>query len=259
MRPSSQSPLLSFPLFFFLFYFRWDAFVPLHRLWLGYMSELLGLGVASPSPEGPNRAPALPQPAGTMQAKLIKADFHGSIMTGQSFSLSVFYLAARFRECVVWDWGCGLIDDDDDDDEIVRRSKNAALVGVSGIVVQETENTFKVVTRKNKSKGALMCVYACVLKCLTSSIVTLPSFFFLMQCYQSRGPFSRSPSLCIVQNLAAAGAKAGPTHNRRRRCWMALTLKLSCTETSSVFGPRIERGGSSSTRRPSSSNARSNV
>jgi ribonuclease P protein subunit POP4 len=37
----------------------------------------------------------------------------------------------------------------------VRRSKNAALVGASGIVVQETENTFKVVTRKNKSKGAL--------------------------------------------------------------------------------------------------------
>jgi RNase P/RNase MRP subunit p29 len=48
--------------------------------------------------------------------------------------------------------------------KIVRRSKNAALVGVSGIVVQETENTFKVVTRKNKSKGAAyvrMC--ACVL------------------------------------------------------------------------------------------------
>ncbi len=42
--------------------------------------------------------------------------------------------------------------------KIVRRSKNAALVGASGIVVQETENTFKVVTRKNKSKGA--CVVA---------------------------------------------------------------------------------------------------
>ena len=58
-----------------------------------------------------------------------------------------------------------LIDDengDDNDDEIVRRSKNASLVGVSGIVVQETENTFKVVTRKNKPKGACVCVlYAC--------------------------------------------------------------------------------------------------
>ena len=54
------------------------------------------------------------------------------------------------RACVCGgiDW---LIDDHDD---IVRRSKNAALVGASGIVVQETENTFNVVTRKNKSKGA---------------------------------------------------------------------------------------------------------
>ena len=54
---------------------------------------------------------------------------------------------------------------DDGDDDIVRRSKNAALVGVSGIVVQETENTFKVVTRKNKPKGACACMYVCVLNC----------------------------------------------------------------------------------------------
>ena len=40
------------------------------------------------------------------------------------------------------------------DDNTVRRSKNASIVGVSGIVVQETENTFKVVTRKDKLKGA---------------------------------------------------------------------------------------------------------
>jgi hypothetical protein len=38
------------------------------------------------------------------------------------------------------------------------------LVGVSGIVVQETENTFKVVTRKDKLKGgaspfSLLCVW----------------------------------------------------------------------------------------------------
>ena len=37
----------------------------------------------------------------------------------------------------------------------MRRSRNAALVGGSGIVVQETENTFKVVTRKNRLKGAV--------------------------------------------------------------------------------------------------------
>ena len=134
------------------------------------MSELLGLGAAPPPPEegkGPASAPALPQPAGTIQAKLIKADFHGSIMTGLSFSLSVFFLAGEIRWsfdlCVCGLWT--LIDNDngdDDDDEIVRRSKNAALVGVSGIVVQETENTFKVVTRKNKPKGTCACTHACM-------------------------------------------------------------------------------------------------
>jgi len=100
---------------------RWDLFVPLHRLWLGYMSELLGLGTPPLSlgerAEGDARAraAAMPQAAAGMHAKLVKADFHGSIM-------------------------------------IVRRSRNAALVGASGIVVQETENTFKVVTREDRLK-----------------------------------------------------------------------------------------------------------
>ncbi|ETW82598.1 RNase P, partial [Heterobasidion irregulare TC 32-1] len=85
---------------------RWDLFIPLRRLWLGYMSELLGL--ASPPASG------MPSSAG-MHAKLVKADFHGSIMT-------------------------------------VRRSNKPALIGLSGIVVHETENAFRVVTRTNKSK-----------------------------------------------------------------------------------------------------------
>jgi hypothetical protein len=67
---------------------RWDLFVPLHRLWLGYMSELLALN-APPLPLGERaegdvgpRTAAMPQAAG-MHAKLVKADFHGSIMIGQ--------------------------------------------------------------------------------------------------------------------------------------------------------------------------------
>ncbi|KAI0261175.1 Rof/RNase P-like protein [Gloeopeniophorella convolvens] len=92
---------------------RWALFVPLHRLWLGYMSELLGL--AAPRDAAPS-AGAMPQAAG-MHAKLVKADFHGALLTGA-----------------------------------VRRSKNAALVGLAGIVVQETENTFRVVTRADKLK-----------------------------------------------------------------------------------------------------------
>ena len=72
--------------------FRWDAFVPLHRLWLGYISELLGLTAVDTLEQGQGQEgrtahamkAAMPSAAG-MHAKLVKADFHGSIMTGRSF------------------------------------------------------------------------------------------------------------------------------------------------------------------------------
>ncbi|KAF8885900.1 Rof/RNase P-like protein [Gymnopilus junonius] len=50
-----------------------------------------------------------------MHPKLLKADYHGSIMT-------------------------------------VTQAKNPCLVGLSGIVIHETENAFKVVTKQNKVK-----------------------------------------------------------------------------------------------------------
>ncbi|KAJ7167566.1 Rof/RNase P-like protein [Mycena filopes] len=87
---------------------KFELFLPLHRLWLGYMSELLNLPQPSP---GPPRAPS----GAGMHPKLLKADFHGSIMT-------------------------------------VHQSKNTAILGISGIVIHETEGTFKVVTKENKLK-----------------------------------------------------------------------------------------------------------
>jgi len=74
--------------FCLLAFFRWNAFVPLHRLWLGYMSELLGLTTVDTLRKEGRTAhtmkAAMPSAAG-MHAKLVKADFHGSIMTSQSF------------------------------------------------------------------------------------------------------------------------------------------------------------------------------
>ncbi|KAF8193306.1 Rof/RNase P-like protein [Pholiota molesta] len=94
---------------------KFDLFLPLHALWMGYMSELFGL---PPKPAQPPSAEAaakaMPNSSG-MHPKLLKADFHGSIMT-------------------------------------VSQSKNPCLVGLSGIVVHETENAFKVVTRGNDLK-----------------------------------------------------------------------------------------------------------
>jgi ribonuclease P protein subunit POP4 len=60
---------------------RFSLFVPLHHLWLGYMSELLGLPNVPPSHNAPPTAKSIPN-AASMHAKLVKADFHGSIMTG---------------------------------------------------------------------------------------------------------------------------------------------------------------------------------
>ncbi|KAJ8700811.1 RNase P/RNase MRP complex subunit [Pleurotus ostreatus] len=50
-----------------------------------------------------------------MHPKLLKADFHGSIMT-------------------------------------VKQSKNPCLIGLSGIVILESENAFKVITKDNRVK-----------------------------------------------------------------------------------------------------------
>ncbi|KAH9854136.1 RNase P/MRP p29 subunit [Lenzites betulinus] len=92
---------------------KFHLFLPLHSLWLGYMSELLSL---SPQPATRPGDPAVAMPgAAGMQSKLIKADFHGAVVT-------------------------------------VRKSKNSCLVGLSGIVVHETENAFKVITQKDQLK-----------------------------------------------------------------------------------------------------------
>ena len=99
------------------------------------MSELLGL---QPRPSQPVStsvaAKDMPKSSG-MHPKLIKADFHGSIMTGQE-DASLRQHRSNFLTVV--------------------KSKNPCLVGLSGIVIHETENTFKVVTTKDKLKGDLI-------------------------------------------------------------------------------------------------------
>ncbi|KZO89888.1 RNase P subunit p29-like protein [Calocera viscosa TUFC12733] len=96
---------------------KWALFLPIHHLWLGYIAELLQLppppsdDILHSTDPSKHRLPSVP---GT-QAKLVKADLHGSILS-------------------------------------VKRAKNADLVGRGGIVVHETENTFKVVTAKDELK-----------------------------------------------------------------------------------------------------------
>ncbi|KAE9396071.1 RNase P subunit p29-like protein [Gymnopus androsaceus JB14] len=82
---------------------KFDLFVPLHHLWIGYMSELMMLNGTEP----PSSA--------SIHPKLLKADFSGSFVS-------------------------------------VQTSKNPSLVGIQGIVIHESENTFVIITRENKTK-----------------------------------------------------------------------------------------------------------
>ncbi|KAL0581441.1 RNase P/RNase MRP complex subunit [Marasmius crinis-equi] len=110
---------------------KFHLFLPLHQLWMGYMSELLGLPRAGSSS---NRAPTLKDVPGSagMHAKLVKADFHGSIITGPPYIHVYLYSSLR--------------------NTIVRQSKCPSLIGISGIVIHESENAIRVVTRANKVK-----------------------------------------------------------------------------------------------------------
>lgn len=65
-----------------MFLSRYHLFLPLHQMWMGYMSELLGLQPRPSQPAPTSVAKDMPKSSG-MHPKLVKADFHGSIMTGR--------------------------------------------------------------------------------------------------------------------------------------------------------------------------------
>jgi len=76
---------------------KYDLYLPLHRLWCEYVTSFV---------EGP---------LSSLSSRLIKADWHGSILT-------------------------------------VIRSKNPSIIGLSGICLQEHQNTFKIITKSDIMK-----------------------------------------------------------------------------------------------------------
>ncbi|KAJ3562300.1 hypothetical protein NP233_g9660 [Leucocoprinus birnbaumii] len=90
-----------------------SSFLPLHHLWMSYMSELLVLS-QKPGNNLPPSSKAMPS-SQSMFPKLVKADFHGAIIS-------------------------------------VCQSKNPCLVGITGIIFHETENAFKIITKSNAVK-----------------------------------------------------------------------------------------------------------
>ncbi|KAF8626412.1 hypothetical protein AX17_006579 [Amanita inopinata Kibby_2008] len=93
---------------------KFNNMLPLHHLWMDYMSELLGLAQSGSMNSDTKAFPQTYSSAG-IHPKLVKADFHGSMMS-------------------------------------VSQSRNPSLIGLSGIVILDTENAFTVVTTKDKVK-----------------------------------------------------------------------------------------------------------
>jgi ribonuclease P protein subunit POP4 len=58
-----------------------EMFLPLHHLWLGYISELLSLSAPATDDASHKRAFRAISAAG-IQPRLVKADFHGSVISG---------------------------------------------------------------------------------------------------------------------------------------------------------------------------------
>ncbi|KAM8888024.1 ribonuclease P protein subunit p29 [Synchiropus picturatus] len=81
---------------------RYELFLPLHDLWRQYIIDLCGGLKPSSNPQ-------------LVQQKLVKADFHGAIIT-------------------------------------VIRSKCASYVGTTGILLQEFKHVFKLITKEDKLK-----------------------------------------------------------------------------------------------------------
>ncbi|KAM9366648.1 ribonuclease P protein subunit p29 [Symphorus nematophorus] len=81
---------------------KYELFLPLHELWKQYITDLCGGLKPTGSPQ-------------FVQQKLLKADFHGAIIT-------------------------------------VVRSKCPSYVGTTGILVQEFKHVFKIITKEDKLK-----------------------------------------------------------------------------------------------------------
>ncbi|XP_073693110.1 ribonuclease P protein subunit p29 [Garra rufa] len=81
---------------------KYKLFLPLHKLWKTYIVDLCNGLKPESNPQ-------------TIQQKLLKADFHGAVLT-------------------------------------VVRSKCPSYVGLTGILVQELKHTFKIITKEDKLK-----------------------------------------------------------------------------------------------------------
>lgn len=155
-------------------YYSYALLEPLHQLWLGYVSELLGVDLQTepsttssldigmtldpPSASTTNGSTTehtiTASQAQSWQTKLVKADFHGAKLSGMKCIRAIDFLS---NEAVP-----------------VVKAKNPALIGLCGIVAQETEGTFRLVTVKDDVKSKRDCNAFDVINLTTYSTTAIP-------------------------------------------------------------------------------------
>ena len=151
------------------------------------MSELLGLGV--PDASSSSYESKMPS-ASSMHAKLVKADLNGALLTGERGG----YLARSPATDPYRHFST-----------LVRQSRNPCLVGLSGIVLHETENAFKLITRKNQLKR-MVCPHSSPIP-LTSVVPTVVPkqntiFALAVPLYSTHSPSAteRDPTQTLEQD-----------------------------------------------------------
>ncbi|BGP33409.1 RNase P/RNase MRP complex subunit [Rhodotorula toruloides] len=123
---------------------RYEAVLPVYHLWLGYMAELLALPViVPPASSSVDSSAAPPELLPTRAAPLVTSTLLPTYPPRASRDTQVNVVNLQTKLIKAEFVGCLLS---------VKRAKNPSLVGIKGIVLQETQGTFKVVTPKSQIK-----------------------------------------------------------------------------------------------------------
>ncbi|KAM0756478.1 hypothetical protein T439DRAFT_321178 [Meredithblackwellia eburnea MCA 4105] len=122
---------------------RYEAVEALHSLWLGYMADLLALPVTvnpSPPPE-PNLDSVHNTSTSVLLPTFPPKTSDSSLSAAADLKMNVPLIQTKLLKAEFV--GCKLT---------VKRSKNPSLAGLTGIVLQETQGTFKIVTPTSQLK-----------------------------------------------------------------------------------------------------------
>ena len=115
----------------------------------------------------------------------------------------------------------------------VVRSRCPTYIGVSGIVLQETEKTFRVITRDDKLVGGCGCPLTCCVFLPSAVFDWLPPplfvllFFFLRfipqpcprRCACSTLPLTGAPLSCRASTWRTAARSAARESSKRKTQW----------------------------------------